>query len=105
MRLSFGRFVSVFVTSSCTAKRNLRLPREVVLIGSGPLSEKEMRAILSAREIQAAPPEDPSTAVMIVGRDDWLVDDLEAQIRARGEVGLRVYSIHRLADQTQTRSP
>jgi hypothetical protein len=73
-------------------KRNLRLPREVVLIGSGPLSEKEMRAILSAREIQAAPPEDPSTAVMIVGRDDWLVDDLEAQIRARGEVGLRVYS-------------
>jgi hypothetical protein len=29
---------------------------------------------------------------MVVGRENWFVDDLEAQIRARGEDGLRVYS-------------
>ena len=72
--------------------RGLRLPGKAVVVGSGPLSEKELRATLSAREIKAVPPEDPSTDVMVVGRDDWLVDDLEAQIRARGEAGLRVYS-------------
>jgi hypothetical protein len=73
-------------------RRDLRLPARAVVVGSGPLSEKELRATLSGREIRAIPPDDPSTDVMIVGRDDWLVDDLEAQIRARGEAGLRVYS-------------
>jgi hypothetical protein len=73
-------------------RRNLRLPERVVLAGNGPLSEGDLRATLAAYGRNAVHPADPIADVMIVGRDGWLVDDLEDQIRVRGDDGIRVYS-------------
>lgn len=73
-------------------RRSLRLPPTVVTTGNGPLSEAEVRATLAGHGLEAKLPAVPFSDVMVVGRDGWLVDDLEEQIRVRGEDGVRVYS-------------
>lgn len=84
-------------------KARFRLPRRLILVGHGPLSQAEMSRTLAAVGVEAVAPSDPLLDVMVVGRDGWLVDDLEDQIRARGERISRVYSQEMLLAACLTR--
>jgi hypothetical protein len=64
----------------------------VVVLGHGPVSYRSMKARLVAQDMDTASPGDPSAAVVVVGRDGWFIDDIEAQIRARSGEDLFIYS-------------
>lgn len=71
---------------------SLKLPNQLAVVGHGPLSHRELSKLLRSRHISTCAPGTRTASVMVVGRDDWFIDDLEDQIRARQNDNLRVYS-------------
>lgn len=74
-----------------TLKR-FSLPAYVAACGHGPKSLKTMQSILKKHGADAVQPGDERASVMVLGRDGWLIDDIEAQIRARSGQDLFIYS-------------
>ena len=64
----------------------------VVLAGSEPYDKSEFAAYLDGKQFVLEQPGSSEAAIMIVGRDDWSAEELEAQIEAREGQELRVYS-------------
>lgn len=84
-------------------KTTLKLPREVVVVGAGPVPGGEMERLLRKAGFLVRAPGDDAAALMVVGREEWLVDDLEEQIAARKSLGLKVFSQEMLIGALATR--
>ena len=68
------------------------VPPAVVVVGRGPIGGPEFERLLRKAGCKPRPPGDDEVEVMVVGREDWLIDELEEQIAARKDRELRVYS-------------
>ena len=84
-------------------RTTLKMPREVVVVGAGPVPGGEMERLLRKAGFLVRVPGDDSAALMVVGREEWLVDDLEEQIAARKSLGLKVFSQEMLIGALATR--
>jgi hypothetical protein len=84
--------IRAWASKQSNSRRRWTPPTDVVVSGYGPLPSEAFAALLDSRGIQTAEAGDPDVAVMIVGREGWLVDDIEDQIRARAGKDLFIYS-------------
>jgi hypothetical protein len=65
---------------------------EIVTAGENPMSSPELSKLLEYSGYEILAPGSKSCGVMVVGRDNWFIDDMEAQIRVRKSNDLRIYS-------------
>jgi predicted nucleic acid-binding Zn-ribbon protein len=66
--------------------------QSIVLLGTGPKTHRQLRARLRDANCDFLAPGSSDAGVIIVGREDWFLDDIEDQIRARVGQELRIYS-------------
>lgn len=79
--------------NSIKSRRKVVFRREtIVLIGTDPFTARKLKGALATSQCSFKKPGSADAGVIIVGREGWLVDDIEDQIKARVGNTLRIYS-------------
>ena len=84
--------VQAWTRKQGSSRRKLVLPRFITVSGHTPLSAGALEALLVSHGIDIAPVGDPRAETLIVGRDGWLIDEIEDQIKVRAGKELFIYS-------------
>lgn len=72
--------------------RTSGVPRELALIGEGPLKHSDLIAMLVKHDVLTLRIPDATVEVLVVGTDGWHAAELDEQVRLRQYQALRVYS-------------
>lgn len=90
--LLFDPCIQVWARKQGRSGRKLVLPKCITVSGHAPLSAGALEALLVSHGIDIVPISDPRAEALVVGRDGWLIDDIEDQIKARAGKELFIYS-------------
>jgi hypothetical protein len=72
--------------------RGFQLPPQVVVCGRRPYDHAVIKELLERHHSSVAFAGDPDSPCMVLGREDWFIDDIEQQIKARSGQQLFIYS-------------
>jgi hypothetical protein len=92
MPLLFDPCIQAWARTKDRSGRKLVLPKCAAVSGHTPLSAGALEVLLESRGIDVVPIGDPRAELLIVGRDEWLIDEIEDQIKVRAGKELFIYS-------------
>jgi hypothetical protein len=84
-------------------KKGLPLRGGVVVIGSDPVPTRAIERQLMGAGLRVSKTISRDCGLMVVGREDWMFDDLEDQIRVRAGHELKIYSQEMMVAALATR--